>query len=40
MFITCQHVEVETNVGMEETHAMRMVGYLQNINGSGSGFKR
>ncbi|MGZ0079556.1 YecA family protein [Methylomonas sp. YC3] len=29
--MSCQHIEVEADVGMEDAHAMRMVDYVQSI---------
>jgi hypothetical protein len=31
MLNSCLHIEVETDVGMEEAHAMRMIEYVQSI---------
>jgi hypothetical protein len=31
LLISCQHIEVEADVGMEDAHAMRMVDYVQSI---------
>ncbi|WP_426991985.1 SEC-C metal-binding domain-containing protein [Methylomonas sp. CM2] len=31
LLMSCQHIEVEVDVGMEDAHAMRMVDYVQSI---------